>query len=272
MKLHYAIYNPEKKTLTGIHQSGIYSSINCVRISLYTLISNCIFPEKISFEHTLHWYKDYLNEDYYNFLYKTDLQNIDKINKNFNSKTFCATEVKHKDLDFKNYVPIENVYFLPSQQVLENIDLLVNKYNINYSNTLAVLHRGNDKWKESKLLSVETWIQVIEENYKEGQRILIQTDEDTVKQKLLNYFKDRCFFFEEMIFENSPDTNIKPNVNKKEWSLNFESIMRIISKCNRIINHAGNCAMIPILYRGNTEGTVQIYNDEIIDHDKILIE
>jgi len=270
MKLHYATYEPETKTLTGIHQSGFYSCINCVRISLYKLISVGIIPEKISFENTLHWYKDCPSEDSYPFLYKTNFQHIDKINKSFDNNMFCATEVKHKDLDFKNYIPIENVYFLPSQQVIEKVDSLVKKYNINYNNTLAVLHRGNDKWREAKLSSVETWIKVIEENYKENQRILVQTDELKFKQQLLNYFKDRCFFFEEMLFSDNAYDNVKPSFNKKNWSLDFESVIRIISKCNTIINHAGNVAMIPILYRGGTDGTVQIYNEEIIYHNKIL--
>jgi hypothetical protein len=46
MDLFNASYNPDTKTLTGTHESGFYSCINCLRISLYKLISQGIVPKK----------------------------------------------------------------------------------------------------------------------------------------------------------------------------------------------------------------------------------
>jgi len=268
-RLHYAIYNSEENSLIGIHQSGFYSCINCLRISLYKLISEGILPKKISLENTLDWYKDHLNQDLYPILYKTDFSKIDKINKNFQYEMFCATAVRHLDLDLKNFIPIEEVYFLPSDIIVQNISTLEKKYNIDYTKTLAVLHRGTDKHKETKLSPVNDWIETIEKYYEEGHKILIQTDDENAKKQFIEHFKDRCFTLEEMIYGSDQNSNVKPHFNKTQWSINFESVMHIISKCNRMINHAGNVAMIPILYRKSLVKTIQFYNGEIIDHDKL---
>jgi hypothetical protein len=266
INLHYSSYDEKTKTLYGIHQSGFYSCINCLRVSLYRLISNNIIPQKISLENTLYWYKNNYTEDYYPLLYKTDLSKLNQINCNFTNEFGCPTSIKYNNFDFKNCIPIENVYFLPSDYVNNTTENLIKKYNIDLSKTIAILHRGNDKWKETKLSPVDKWIEIIEKKYKNGYRILIQTDEASAKERFLNHFKDISFVFEEMIFNDNIDSNIKPDSNKKEWALNFESIMRIISKCNMIITHTGNCGIIPIIYRKNINNTLQFFNDEIIDN------
>ena len=85
-------------------------------------------------------------------------------------------------------------------------------------------------------------------------KILFQSDELQFKNKFLEKYKENIFTFEEMIFENE---YITPKTNKIEWSVNFESIMRIISKCYKIFTHAGNGGIIPILYKGNIKNVYQ---------------
>lgn len=262
MNLFNSYYDKDTKELVGTHESGFYSCINCVRISLYKLVSQNILPEKVSLRHTLNWYKSSANFDLYPILYKTDFDKKGSLNTNFNFDIFCPTALQHNELELDKLSLIEDVYFLPSDVVCETTNTLINKYNIYPDKTLAVLHRGNDKWKETLLSPVEFWIQVIESAYQEGQRILIQTDDEVARQKFLQYFGDRCFFFEEMLVDNTPDTNVRPKTNKENWAIEFESVMRIISKCKTIINHTGNCALIPIVYRGNTKGEIQIFNNK----------
>lgn len=263
MNLFNATYDSQTKILYGTHISGFYSCINCTRISLYTLVSQGILPDQISLVHTLHWYKDNPFTDYYPLLYSTNLDNKKNIITNFDFESFCPTQKPHNELQLNHFFQIENTYFLPSNSVIRNIDKFIKKYNIQTENTLAVLHRGNDKWKETQLSPVEEWISVIESKYEDGMKILIQTDEEYFKQQFIQYFGDRCFTFDEMIFNNTRENNIRPVTNKQQWALNFETVMRIISKCKYIINHTGNCALVPIVYRGNTQGEVQIFNREI---------
>jgi len=250
-----AEYSEKDKTLYGKHEAGFYSCINTTRASLYELITEGIFPENIDLTHTLNWYKDHPNQNYYNILYKKDLSNIDEV-KNFNFKRFCPTGIRFDVLDFKNTDIIEKIYFSPSDKVITTTNFLISKYSIEDSNTLAVLHRGNDKHREAKLVDLNSWIQEIE-NFYNGERILIQTDEENFKNGFLNHFKDKCFIFDEMLFNNS---YVLPQNNREQWAVNFESIMRIISNSKKIITHSGNCGFVPIIYRGNLKNIIHLYN------------
>jgi hypothetical protein len=108
----------------------------------------------------------------------------------------------------------------------------------------------------------------VESKYTEGDRILIQTDEESAKNKFIQHFRDRCFVLEEMIFGNSYNTNIRPANNKEQWAVYFESVMRIIAKCKYIVNHSGNCCYGYILYRGNLKGDIQFFNQQVFQYEK----
>jgi hypothetical protein len=250
-----AEYDSITNTLVGIYNSGFYSCINITRIALYKLISHGIVPLNISFKDTLLSYKEVSTDDLYPLLYTANTEAIKDIKTNFNFEYFCPTIINYKDFNFNQFASIENAFFSPSNIVSKTIDSLNEKYNITSSNTIAVLHRGNDKWREATLVDPLLWIKQIESQLDEDYRILIQTDEETTKNTFLNHFKDRCFIFEEMIFNN---TYAKPNNDFKNWAVCFESVMRIISQCKKIITHSGNCGFIPILYRNNTSHTVQL--------------
>jgi len=260
MNLHHSFYDINIKILYGNHESGFYSCINCVRISLYKLISLGIVPEEISFLRTLNWYKDQ-NIDYYPILYRLEKQNLDKFKELFEFDMFCPTAIAYNTLNFEKLTPIEQCYFNPSTCVRLKVQDFIKKYNINFNKTITVLHRGNDKWREATLSPVSEWIKVVEEQYQSGDQILIQTDELSAKEQFINYFKDRCFFFEEMIFTNNHNTNTRPQSEKMIWCINFEAVMRIIANTKILITHSGNSGVIPVLYRGHTNQVTQLLQD-----------
>jgi len=264
VELFHSIYSAENKTLYGIHNAGFYSCINCTRISLYKLISQGVWPDSVSLVHTLPLYKEFLTQDFYPILYQKNFKKIDKIKSKKHFDIFCPTITKHEDIDLEFCKSIEDVYFYPSDIVISRVGEFLKKYNIDLNNTLAVLHRGNDKWKEAKIQSPEKWIDIIDSKYN-GQKILIQTDEENFKNILINHYKDKCFTIDEMLFGNNMVSNIRPENNKTQWAIDFESVIRIISKCKIIINHTGNCAFVPVAYRGTTSGEVQLFNDEVYD-------
>lgn len=266
MNLFHSYYDTEKKILYGTHNSGFYSCINCLRISLYKLISIGVFPDKLTLVDSLYEYKDFANTDIYEELYVKDERYIPDIRPVSSFEMFCPTLNKHGDLNLEFIAPIERAYFSPSDKVVRSYNRFITKYGIVPEKTLAILHRGNDKWKETKLVSAAKWIEVVESKLSEGFKILVQTDEDSFKNKMLSYFGDKCFCIEEMIFGNDYNHNIKPVYNKLQWCVNFDAVMRVISKCKIIINHTGNCALVPILYRGNLIGETQLFNNLVISY------
>lgn len=255
MKLYHSYYDKSSKILYGTHESGFYSCINEVRNSLYRLVSEGIHPESISFINTLHWYRE--NEDLYPILYRKTFECIPRmIMTNFRFKYFCPTELDLKSLDYFQVKSVELVYFQASDVVENRVKELEEKYQIDYSKTLAVLHRGTDKATEAILLSPEEWISHIESKNPENFRVLIQTDEKRFRDMFTERWGNNSFVFDEMIFQ---DSYVTPQNEKVNWSINFEAIMRIISKCKRIVTHSGNCGIIPIIYRGNLKEVSQCY-------------
>ena len=252
---HIATYDETTGILYGTHRSGFYSCINVTRIALYKLISQGIIPTSISFKDTLHNYKELPTDDLYPHLYTIDNNAIKYITTNFDFDYFCPTLIDYKYFDFNYFTFIERAFFSPSEKVQHKITDLIKTYNITPTNTIAVLHRGNDKCQEATLADPEQWINQTKQQLDTNSRILIQTDEEITRDIVTNYFGDRCFTFKEMIFTN---TYSKPENNFTDWAICFESIMRIISKCKKIITHSGNCGFIPILYRKNTRNITQL--------------
>ena len=64
-------------------------------------------------------------------------------------------------IDFNNLTPMLNVYFKPNNKVIEIMNNLQKKYNIDYENTIAMYYRGTDKHIETNLGSKE----ILKKNY-----------------------------------------------------------------------------------------------------------
>lgn len=267
MELWHSSYNSDTGTLFGTHNAGFYSCINCVRMSLYKLLSNNIFPKDISLVNTLHQYKDFAHVDLFKLLYTINLDLLSQINMQHEFEMFCPTNTKHSAINFKFTHPIDSAYFSPSLEVNAKEFELMSTYDITPCNTMAVLHRGTDKWKEATMKSLTDWIDVIDGKNDESLKILIQTDDKNFLHGFTEYFGDRCFYIKENVFGSDRHSNVIPLHKRSDWAITFEAIMRIISKCKKIINHTGNCALVPVLYRGCLQGETQLFNDEIIDYD-----
>ena len=249
-------YDSIKNILYGNQDNaGYYSCINQTKLGLYSLISKSIIPEKISFENTLKPYKENPNNDIFDLIYKIDHSNIKNLNTNFHYENFDVNYIDYDNIDFENFKKINDVFFNPSDLVLERISFLENKYNIDYENTLCVFHRGNDKHWEVKPIPLDVWVKVAKD-FGENYRILVQTDSLDAKDFFVKNLSN-TFIFEEMLFENVGG-NVKPSIDKTNWIINFESVVRIVSKCKMLLTHHGNCGFAAVMFRGNTENVVQM--------------
>ena len=254
-------YNPCDNTLHGTHIAGFYSCINQLRISLYVLASEGILPTALTLQETLHWYKEeYSAVDYYPILYKIDQVNEKSIGEKFNFNVFCPNSINYNAYEFEKLLPIETRYFSPSIDVTNNVARLISKYNISPNNTLAVFHRGTDKGSEVTLKSFEYWLSMVESKLDTDNKILIQTDDVEFKEGFVKHFGDRCFTFDEMVFDNK---HVKPTDAHKTWVINYESIVRIIALCKKIIVHTGNGGLIPIIYRKHAQNVTQLCSNGV---------
>jgi len=168
-------------------------------------------------------------------------------------------------LDFKNLNFLVEKYFSPSNEVMNSYDYLLNKYNIDFNNTIAVCYRGNDKHKETNLPSHSEMIEKIDELVIKfpNHRILIQSDEVDFYESVMKKYPN-IIYFEEILKirknELSPIQYPVPIGHKTQQAITFLSILLIISKCSNIILNSGNVGMWIALFRGSSNNIYQYLN------------
>jgi hypothetical protein len=168
-------------------------------------------------------------------------------------------------LDFEHLNILIKRYFSPSDNVLDIYNHLLEKYSIDFDNTIAVLYRGNDKHKETNLPSHSEMIEKIDElviKYP-NHRILIQSDEVDFYNSVVDKYPNFIYFHEVIKIPKNDYTAIQyvvPDGQKTQQAIIFLAIMLIISKCSKVILNSGNVGMWCSLFRGNSDGIYQYLN------------
>jgi hypothetical protein len=244
-----------------IHNSGFFS--NC-SIALFGIIDYFNkyhkLPAYVDFSKTFNNFKDDINrnvyKEFFNFKESIEIPYTKPITFSLLSLFDYKLE-QHKALE----VFIEK-YFCPSNKALVIYNKIIQKYRIDFDNTLVICYRGTDKGFDTGLGTYEEFIDktklIVSKN--SNLRILVQTDQKQFLDLCLKEFKN-CFYIEELptTSTNTVMHKIVSQENKISWSQSFLSIVFLISKCKFIINHTGNVARWICLYRGNVNKVEQYF-------------
>jgi hypothetical protein len=153
-------------------------------------------------------------------------------------------------------------FFTPSTEVLDKTRALIRKYSIEPNNTLVICYRGTDKSTEITPEPVGDYISEAKKVLKKhaGLRVLIQTDQEQVKQTLLQEFGPSAFFIEEM-----PTTTGATVIHKliaRDRRIDFGQTLLatvlIMALSKYVISHTGNMSLWIALFRGNTRRFTQM--------------
>jgi len=158
---------------------------------------------------------------------------------------------------------------------LNNVDILVTKYNINYNdNICGVRYRGNDKVKETQKPPYEEIINKAKDlkNNNPNIKFVVQTDELEFLNSFLNEFPETIFFDEVFPISATSYSNVSFNLkneDKVNHLINFVSIIYIISKLEHLIITSGNCEIFITLFRNNTRNLQQYLNKNKYIHGEL---
>jgi hypothetical protein len=258
--------NQQSSILKINHNSGFFS---CCTIRLQNILDyykkyNRI-PDLVDSSAQFSYYKSANDKDITYLLFQNDqLINV-KFNKDiyiFSSSNKENQFSEYYKINFQDTNPFILKYFTPSINIQNIVNNLINKYNIDFDNTCAVMYRGNDKILETNQPSYQDiYEKTIEIRNKHNNiRFLLQTDE----LEFLNYGLQK--------FPNSFHIEETPKINKqvssiqllnkfdKNHLMNYISSIIIMSKCKYIITTSGNGEMWMILWRGNTNNVHQYLN------------
>ena len=253
--------HPEVNELYCLWNCGFYSCETQVFNSLLILLRHGLTPDRIDYSLGYRHFKKDPEKDIY-----PDFHQIDS-----NQSLDFYTELELPDsnkcqfglYNFNVYNQIISRFFGPSNIVKERKDVLIEKYNIDFSKTISVLYRGTDKGTELTLASPQDYMTVVKNILKEHPdfRVLIQTDQTQVIQYFHNELGDKVFWFDE-----TPSTSTSRVIwslmedsgrDAIDWSQWFDAALRCTSDCEYAINHTGNVGFWLNLYRGNTDNVYQ---------------
>lgn len=183
---HYELYSQDTKTYTSKKDSGLYSIFNWIVRKTVILELNGFPVENLEI--------DYYNQQIYDLFFEKKEGNLDFSDVSDEEKTFfieksdttgwgLGDDVKLLNFEITNKVV--NKFFNPSKLVLECYDNIIKSNNINLDKTIFVWARSTDKGGETKLPSIEVYLDIINSINLSDKEILLQTDD----YRVLNSFK-----------------------------------------------------------------------------------
>ncbi len=211
-------------------------------------------------------YKVY-GDNVYSILFNSNDSDIE-YNKDIIMPDHWASQWQHyKTIPFNDVAPFINKYFYPSDLVVSVRDMFWDKYNINFNSTIGVFYRGNDKQLETKTASYNLFIDKCKEikNRRKDIKFLVQPDETEFLEVFMDVFPDTIHITENEHIKANKDKAIFHTIeliNRESHVINFFASMLIHSMCSEIVTGSGNIGLWLALYRGNSVGIHQIYNDK----------
>jgi hypothetical protein len=251
----------------GYCESGFFSNCNIILMNIINFFNkNKKLPKQIITDKMFHIYKSHSQQDIYNLVFDNNdnYNNISyKKEIRFNEEGYENQFSDYKLLNLSDIQPFFQKYFMPNRIILDNVDMLLNKYNINiHDDICGVFFRGNDKIKETQKPPYNEFIEKAKQLKESNSNIkfIIQTDELEFLNSFLVQFPDTIFFEEIPAISNTYNTNISRilhNDIKTRHVIDFVSIIYIFSKFKYLITTSGNCEIFITFYRNNTENLFQ---------------
>jgi len=187
---------------------------------------------------------------------------------------YVATLVKkglyhtnYSTLDFFAFAPFVRTYFTPSTKVQNKTKEFEKRYGLSPWNLIAVNIRGTDKWKEIPAADVDRYIQLAENAASEAPhaKILLVTDQHQFLSLFEARFADRLVVIRELPTTSRIDGPIHNALTlwqRRDFGVNFLAVVLLMASSRIVITHTGNTAFWTVLFRGHTNGLVQLRGEE----------
>lgn len=170
-----------------------------------------------------------------------------KLDRLFTKDGFTVYKDKSEDdlykIIFSRNENEKNLYlrhFSPSNVVLNKIEELKQKYNIDCQNSIGVYYRGTDKIREIKLPEVEKYYSIID-NKDSSLKIFLQTDQQQILDQFLQRYGNRVVYFTELPFSSTQkSTYHSQKEDRVKNAIEFNASLNVIAKCKYMLMTDGS--------------------------------
>ena len=266
----YSNCDNECYNLTDTHKGGFFSCTFSALNSIVQAYNYCkILPRNINLDACLSMSCDSSENLYDAFFRIKDAININSClgafsdpNKNMYKIPIIFASRPFREQNYNAISPLWNKYFNLNENMQSLCGQLINKYNINPSETLGVYYRGSDKIKEEQLPTYQEYINKAKETLAKGsfKRVVIQTDEEKFKDLFLSSIKN-SFHIEELGFSETGDgvhrelrQKGRGRTKNSEYML---AVVYIFSQLNSLIVNTSHVSYAMCLYRNGVKNVLQ---------------
>ena len=172
-------------------------------------------------------------------------------------------------IDFVNICPFIKKYFEPTEHIINIKNTLLQKYNIDPDNCIAVYYRGTDKFKEVNICDFYDFEQKVKEilnNSSAKLKILLVTDSKQMLNNFKSKFTNILFIEENKISETSNGIHNENSSSENHYDIMYlMATFLILAKCNFFVCGSNNGALWTMFYRENNINVYQNFNGKWIN-------
>ena len=248
--------------------AGFFS---CCSVRLYHICDyinkNHKHPESVDSSKIFTWYKNEKEDDItFDYFKHYSLMPTVEPHSFIDYHWGPSQYVAYRTLNYSAICPLIQKYFTPSPEIMELLDTMEKKYNLDYSNTCALFYRGNDKNSETYICGYEDYVKRARDILIIQPSIvfLIQSDETEFIDLFTRLYPNNSIVLRDEIRHMN---KCNDTVDKKFSSTNFEfskkylAITLIMSKCKYVVCGSGNCSIWIMFYRGHANRVCQQLNN-----------
>lgn len=250
--------------LVVTHNAGFFS---CCSIRLEQIVDflnrNKMLPVSVDSSIQFDWYKKGDGDITFNYFrhYDTVSVDIEKVPVDYDHE---YQFVDYRYLKYNQICGLVKKYFSPSQYILNIIQNMEIKYNLDYTNICVLFYRGNDKITETMLCGYSDYSEYAYKVLKLNPEtiFLLQSDETEFLEYFTKLFPNNSFYFKDEIRHMNKTINTVDKVfpHSDIYSKFYLAITIIMSKCRYIVCGSGNCSIWIMFYRGNANNVFQNLN------------
>ena len=244
---------------------GLYSILSTTLDDILRLARNGIYVDRIDYSQSMHFFKGQVGKDVFPDFFKELRFDISDIPNELMFDAFDVHKI-YKHLPLADLSRAASIFFHPSSSVVNTVNELVRSSGVIPERSIAVIYRGTDKSSEIKLAPVEDYIRAIDFILCDSDNdlsVIIQTDQQQVRDQVLAYFGKKCHFFSQLPATRGStalhqlDFGKEIMMSREEFAKRMMGAALILSRCAYVITYTGNVGAWIAIYRGTSKNIYQ---------------
>ena len=249
-----------KAVLQSTHNYGYFSCLSTILWDLITCANCHQLPDVVGSQHGMRDFKDQDGVDLFARHFQPPSKAALEAIPLGNELSIPAHHGDYGRLNHQQMGLFLDAYFQPQSCITSLVSRLIEKYQIQFDNLLAVCYRGTDKWMEVDPVPAAEYvlkIRAILQQHSEL-RVLVQTDQRQVRDYLLYELGDRAFAIEELPVTDGPTVMHQTlEGNRQDFADVLLAINLIMARARWLVTHTGNMAFWTVLLRRHGERVEQ---------------